>query len=101
MQHPPLVPGDVFFFPFPGNPPEKPVFARLQWRQLQFQVDNMRADYGKVNKEVATKKKAGEDADALIAQAKVCVTDPGFPMQILAELGARTHVMIASSYTGN
>ena len=42
----------------------------LEWRQLQFKVDNLRADYGKKNKEVAAKKKAKEDADDLIAQAK-------------------------------
>jgi hypothetical protein len=42
----------------------------LEWRQLQFKVDNLRADYGKVNKEVAAKKKAKEDADDLIAKAK-------------------------------
>lgn len=42
----------------------------LEWRQLQFKVDNLRADYGKVNKDVAMKKKAKEDADDLIAKAK-------------------------------
>jgi seryl-tRNA synthetase len=42
----------------------------VEWRQLQFKVDNLRADYGKVNKEVAAKKKAKEDADDLIAKAK-------------------------------
>ena len=42
----------------------------MEWRQLQFKVDNLRADYGKVNKEVAAKKKAKEDADDLIAKAK-------------------------------
>ena len=30
----------------------------LEWRQSQFKVDNLRADYGKLNKEVAAKKKA-------------------------------------------
>ena len=42
----------------------------VEWRQLQFKVDNLRAEYGKKNKEVAAKKKAKEDADDLIAEAK-------------------------------
>lgn len=42
----------------------------LEWRQSQFKVDNLRADYGKLNKEVAAKKKAKEDAEDLIAKAK-------------------------------
>ena len=42
-----------------------------QWRQKQFQVDELRGQYGKVNKEVAMKKKAKEECDDLIAKAKV------------------------------
>jgi seryl-tRNA synthetase len=34
------------------------------------QVDNLRAEFGKLNKEIAQKKKAKEDADDLIAQSK-------------------------------
>ncbi|EKX49677.1 hypothetical protein GUITHDRAFT_67599 [Guillardia theta CCMP2712] len=49
---------------------DKVIEADVQWRQLQFKVDNLRGDYGKVNKEVAMKKKAGENADELIAKAK-------------------------------
>jgi seryl-tRNA synthetase len=45
-------------------------FWHYQWRQLQFQVDELRGQFGKVNKEVAMKKKAKEDADELIAKAK-------------------------------
>lgn len=66
-----------------GTHPPRPSAPRVvtpslasvpQWRQLQFQVDELRGQYGKVNKEVAMKKKAKEDADELIAQAKVCPT---------------------------
>lgn len=42
----------------------------VEWRQAQFQVDNLRAEFGKLNKEIAQKKKAKEDADDLIAQSK-------------------------------
>ena len=47
----------------------------VAWRQSQFKVENLRADYGKVNKEVAMKKKAGENADDLIAKAKEIDTE--------------------------
>ncbi|KAJ1492354.1 hypothetical protein T484DRAFT_1664269, partial [Baffinella frigidus] len=47
----------------------------LEWRQQQFKVDNLRADFGKANKEVAAKKKAKEDADDLIAQCKAINAD--------------------------
>ncbi len=61
--------------------------ACLQWRKLQFDVDNLRADYGKTNKEVAAKKKAGEDADALIAQAKVICPDAFNPFNNIRHPG--------------
>ena len=42
----------------------------VEWRQAQFQVDNLRGDFGALNKNIAQKKKAKEDADDLIAQSK-------------------------------
>mmetsp|Transcript_22952 Transcript_22952/g.39356 ORF Transcript_22952/g.39356 Transcript_22952/m.39356 type:complete len:463 (+) Transcript_22952:59-1447(+) len=40
------------------------------WRNTRFQLDQLKRDYGKLNKEVATKKRANENADDLIAQIK-------------------------------
>jgi len=42
----------------------------VEWRQLQFQVDELRGQFGKKNKEVAMKKKAKEDAEKEIAECK-------------------------------
>ncbi|XP_057960464.1 serine--tRNA ligase [Malania oleifera] len=36
------------------------------WRQLQFELDNLRKDFNKINKEVARLKIAGEDATQMI-----------------------------------
>ena len=64
----------------------------LEWRQLQFKVDNLRADYGKVNKEVAAKKKAKEDADDLIAKAK------GIDADIKVAAGWRACILFPHSH---
>mmetsp|Transcript_38273 Transcript_38273/g.78485 ORF Transcript_38273/g.78485 Transcript_38273/m.78485 type:complete len:480 (-) Transcript_38273:309-1748(-) len=46
-----------------------------QWRQEQFKLENLRAEFGKVNKEVGMKKKNKENADDLIAKCKGIDTD--------------------------
>ena len=74
------------------NMVDEVIAVDVEWRQAQFQVhrsrpvlwclfccilfgafvqvDNLRGDFGKLNKEIAMKKKAKEDADDLIAQSK-------------------------------
>ncbi|XP_050892933.1 serine--tRNA ligase isoform X2 [Lathyrus oleraceus] len=42
-----------------------------QWRERQFQLENLRKEFNKYNKEVSKLKRAGEDATKLIAESEV------------------------------
>lgn len=68
----------------------------VQWRQEQFKVDNLRAEYGKKNKEVATKKKAKEDADDLIAEAKAIDADIKKAEEVCNEFVAKRDELLKS-----
>jgi len=41
-----------------------------EWRIARGALDVLNAEYGKINKKIAEKKKAGENADELISEAK-------------------------------
>eukprot|EP00245_Coleochaete_scutata_P003266 TRINITY_DN14767_c0_g2_i4.p1 TRINITY_DN14767_c0_g2~~TRINITY_DN14767_c0_g2_i4.p1 ORF type:complete len:286 (-),score=82.76 TRINITY_DN14767_c0_g2_i4:1609-2466(-) len=49
---------------------DKVIELDAAWRACQFQVDKLKGEYNKVNKEVAKKRMAKEDASELMAKAK-------------------------------